>query len=71
MKLHPVLGAELLENVPNEVPEGISLVRYHHERWEGSGYPEGLSGEEILCLARICAVIEAFDTMISNQFVQI
>ncbi|QYR21493.1 HD domain-containing protein [Paenibacillus sp. sptzw28] len=67
MRLHPQLGAELLENLSIQDPEVIAVVRYHHERWDGKGYPEGLSGEEIPYLARICAVIEAYDSMISKR----
>ncbi|WP_373229200.1 HD-GYP domain-containing protein [Cohnella sp.] len=67
VRMHPQLGAELLEHMPNIDREIIDVVRYHHERWDGNGYPEGLSREQIPFLARICAIIDAFDCMISNQ----
>lgn len=67
VRMHPQLGAELLEHLPNLDKEIIEVVRYHHERWDGNGYPEGLTREQIPFLARICAIIDAFDCMISNQ----
>ena len=45
----------------------MDIVLYHHERWDGSGYPEGLKGEKIPIGARIIAIAEAFDTMASAQ----
>ncbi|MBA9083609.1 putative nucleotidyltransferase with HDIG domain [Fontibacillus solani] len=66
IKLHPILGAELLESYPGFAPQITAVVRSHHERWDGQGYPEGLQGEEIHLFARICAVIDAFDSMTSN-----
>lgn len=67
IKLHPVLGAEMVEANTGFSAEILGLIRYHHERWDGKGYPEGLSGEQIPLLARICAVIDAFDAMLSNR----
>lgn len=67
MKLHPELGAELLELQPNFDPAIIKLVRHHHERWDGNGYPDKLRGEEIPLYARICAVLDAYDSMTSNR----
>ncbi|MNW44338.1 Cyclic di-GMP phosphodiesterase response regulator RpfG [compost metagenome] len=66
IKLHPLLGAELLEGNAGFTPEIVAVVRSHHERWDGKGYPDGLKGEEIPLYARICAVIDAFDSMTSN-----
>ncbi len=43
------------------------IVRYHHERWDGSGYPEGLKGEDIPIAARILAVSDSFDAMTSDR----
>lgn len=67
MKLHPVTGAELLsnENMPDN--EVISAVRHHHERWDGSGYPDGLTGKDIPLPARVIAVADAFDAMTTNR----
>lgn len=63
---HPVTGAAVLAGVENS--ERIALaVRHHHERWDGSGYPDGLSGENIPLLARVLAVADAFDSMASRR----
>lgn len=66
MKIHPVVGAEILECVkfPYDV---ASIVRYHHERWDGSGYPEGLKGEQIPIGARILAAVDCLDTLASDR----
>jgi len=66
MKTHTTLGAKILEQVP-ELAEIIPIVRSHHERWDGRGYPDGLSGENINRLARIVAVADAFDAMTSDR----
>ena len=66
MKRHPMLGHEILSGVP--FLEGASrIVAEHHECWDGSGYPSGLRGEEIAVGARILAVVDAFDAMISDR----
>ena len=66
MKRHPVLGHEILQGIP--FLEGASrIVAEHHECWDGSGYPHGLRGEEIAIGARILAVVDAFDSMISDR----
>ncbi|MFD0716512.1 HD-GYP domain-containing protein [Paenibacillus sp. GCM10027626] len=67
MKLHPVLGAELVENHALENPIVLRMIQHHHERWDGSGYPEGLKGEEIPYFARICAVLDAFDDKMTSK----
>jgi putative nucleotidyltransferase with HDIG domain len=66
MKTHTTKGAEILASVPEMEPI-IPIVRNHHERWDGSGYPDELAGEEIPLLARIVAVADAFDAMTSNR----
>jgi len=59
---HPVIGARLLE--PLDIPTSVAAaVRHHHEWWDGSGYPDGLSGEEIPLISRVIGIAEAFDTM--------
>lgn len=67
IKLHPLVGAELVEANPAFGPEIVAIVRSHHERWDGKGYPDGLKGEEIPFVARVCAVIDAFDSMTSYR----
>ncbi len=66
MKKHPVIGYEILKYVEDfeDVREG---VKYHHERFDGKGYPEGLKGSEIPIFARIIAVADAFDAMTSDR----
>ena len=66
MKSHTWKGAKILEQVPELAP-AIPIVRSHHERWDGSGYPDGLAGDDISKLARIVAVADAFDAMTSNR----
>lgn len=66
MKRHPKLGHEILDGIP--FLDGASrIVAEHHECWDGSGYPFGLRGEEIAIGARILAVVDAFDAMISDR----
>jgi HD-GYP domain-containing protein (c-di-GMP phosphodiesterase class II) len=63
---HPVWGAELLACVPG-VEVVASIVRFHHERWDGSGYPDGLTGERIPLSSRIIAVCDAYHAMTSDR----
>ena len=66
MKIHPIVGAEILARV--QFPYGVvPIVRAHHERWDGSGYPHGLAGEEIPEAAQITAVADAFDAMTNDR----
>lgn len=63
---HPVIGSQILERI--SVLRGVvPLVRHHHERFDGTGYPDGLRGSEIPLGARIIAVVDAFDAMISDR----
>ena len=66
MKTHPQLGFEIMHRVEGmyEVTHGI---RFHHERWDGRGYPNGLKGEEIPLVARVISVADAYDAMVSNR----
>jgi putative nucleotidyltransferase with HDIG domain len=66
MKKHTTMGAEILQTIPDLHPI-IPMVRSHHERWDGSGYPDRLAGEDIPFLARIVAVADAFDAMTSHR----
>jgi HD-GYP domain-containing protein (c-di-GMP phosphodiesterase class II) len=64
---HPLLGLEFLRD--DTIGSGAkSIVRSHHERWDGSGYPGGLAGEEASLFARIAAVADAFDAMTSERY---
>lgn len=66
MRNHPLYGQQMLSGI--EFLEGASrVVGQHHEKWDGSGYPWGLAGEEIDLNARIFAVADAFDAMISDR----
>jgi len=66
MKIHPVVGAEILARVRFPYPV-TPIVRSHHEKWDGSGYPDGLKGEEIPIGARILAVVDCFDALASDR----
>ncbi len=66
MRTHPVLGAQIV--APITFLDGAEeLVRHHHERFDGTGYPDGLRGEEIPLAARVFAVADAFDAMTSDR----
>lgn len=66
VKEHPKIGAEILENI-SEMPSISVGAHWHHERYDGTGYPDGLAGEEIPELARIIGVADAYDTMTSKR----
>jgi len=66
MKSHTTKGAAILSTI-SELQDVIPIVKHHHERWDGSGYPTGLKGENIPLLARIVAVADSFDAMTSNR----
>ena len=66
IKKHPAMGAQILENI-KEDPELVIAARYHHERFDGKGYPDGLSGFDIPETARIIAVADAYDAMSSDR----
>ncbi|MEP7367217.1 MAG: HD domain-containing phosphohydrolase [Acidobacteriota bacterium] len=66
VKIHPSIGAEILERVDFPYPVA-RIVRYHHEKWNGGGYPSGLRGEEIPVGARILAAVDCFDALISGR----
>ena len=66
MKGHTTVGAEILKDI--DMINGLDIgARYHHERYDGKGYPDGLAGEEIPMIARIIAVADAYDAMSSNR----
>ena len=66
MRTHPELGGRLLEGFEtlNDTKE---IIRQHHERWDGTGYPMGLAGEQITIGARIFAVVDAFEAIICDR----
>jgi diguanylate cyclase (GGDEF)-like protein/putative nucleotidyltransferase with HDIG domain len=66
IKIHPVVGAEILERVQFPYPV-VPIVRAHHEKWDGSGYPAGLKGEEIPLGARILSAVDCLDALASNR----
>ncbi len=66
IKEHPAMGSEILKNV-KELPKLATGARWHHERFDGRGYPDGLSGLIIPEEARIIAVADAYDAMTSNR----
>src|ERR1700693_2367415 len=66
MKIHPVVGAEILEGVEFPYPV-VPIVRSHHEKWDGSGYPHGLKGNEIPIGARILAAVGCLDALASDR----
>ncbi len=66
IKQHPVLSADLLDGL--EIYDGsIEIIRHHHERWDGSGYPDGLKGEEIPLGARIVAVADVYNALTTDR----
>ena len=68
MRRHPEHGARILSNIQNpSVKAVLPGVQYHHERWDGSGYPEGLRGENIPLLGRLLGVADYFDAMTSAR----
>lgn len=70
---HPVFGADILSDIYNATEENnfikmaITIARHHHENWDGSGYPDGLSGEEIPFCARIVSIVNRYDVLRSGK----
>lgn len=73
MQSHAAIGSEIIDVVINQVPESDylqeakKLAHYHHEKWNGKGYPDGLAGEDIPLSARIMAVADVFDALVSKR----
>ena len=67
MQTHTVLGEQMLEGVAVLRGEGLRVVRSHHERWDGRGYPDGLTGDDVPLAARVFAVADALDAMTSDR----
>lgn len=66
MRIHPDIGARIVEGIPF-LQDTLPVIRYHHERWNGSGYPVGLKGYDIPLQARIFAVADVFDALTSSR----
>jgi HD-GYP domain-containing protein (c-di-GMP phosphodiesterase class II) len=68
MRAHPTLGVQILKKADEISPLARAVVRSHHERWNGTGYPDRLSGAEIHQFARIAAVADVFDALTSDRY---
>ena len=66
MKNHSLLGYQIMQSTP-EMEEVSVLVRAHHERWDGKGYPDGLQGENIPLLSRIISLVDTYDAMVNDR----
>ena len=66
IELHPIIGVRIVAPL-RFLENGWPLIRSHHERYDGNGYPDGLRGDSIPLIARILAVADAFDAMTSNR----
>jgi diguanylate cyclase (GGDEF)-like protein/putative nucleotidyltransferase with HDIG domain len=66
MKIHTVVGAQIMERVNFPYPV-VPIVRHHHERWDGTGYPDALAGAQIPLTARILSVVDAFDAVSEDR----
>lgn len=66
IKMHPDIGSNILSNI-EELSDLAEIIRHHHERFDGKGYPDGLAGEQIPLLSRILTVVDAFDAMTSDR----
>lgn len=66
MRIHPIAGVQMIQDVKILEP-AFDVIRYHHEKWDGTGYPYGLSGEDIPLPARIFAVADVFDALTADR----
>lgn len=66
IKRHTLIGAQMIENIP-QFADCVPIVRWHHERLDGSGYPDGVKGDRLSALVRIAAIADCFDAMTSTR----
>ncbi len=66
MRRHPMIGYEIVRDIPF-LEDAAQIVRHHHERWDGAGYPDGLAGEQIPAAARIFSVADTLDAMTTDR----
>ena len=66
MRLHPAVGSNMLKNIEFPFPV-VPMVRSHHERWDGNGYPDGLIGEQVPINARILAIVDCYDALTTDR----
>jgi len=66
IKAHPVVGHEILKRIPH-LDRANQIVRHHHERWDGRGYPDKLAGDDIPLLSRVLAIADSYDAMTSDR----
>lgn len=68
-KEHPLIGSKIVGNI-DELHEVAGIIRHHHERFDGSGYPDGLKGDAIPVLARILSIVDAYEAIVSHRIYQ-
>lgn len=73
MKEHAIIGGDIFSFIKERIPDkdyadvAEKIARYHHEKWDGTGYPEGLKGEEIPLVARIMSIVDVYDALTSER----
>ena len=66
LREHPLLGEAMLREC-NPLAGALPIIRHHHEKWDGSGYPDGLQGDQIPYLARVFQVVDVFDALTNDR----